>query len=197
MNIYSDSSHSTLKYLKDTKVNITNLLIMTSDFNIRDSIWDLSFPHHSAISDNLMILADSFNLDLLIPTHWIPTRYSDITGEANSVIDLMFLQCSSTELNNHSINPYWYLSSDHAPLTVTISITEENIVSSKFSIAKNSKEKESFINNVSHAINNINVSDLSDSNKLEVVTNTLASKIKNAWRANSKQVNITRQSKSW
>ena len=109
----------------------------------------------------------------------------------------MFLQCSSTELNNHSINPYWYLSSDHAPLTVTISITEENIVSSKFSIAKNSKEKESFINNVSHAINNINVSDLSDSNKLEVVTNTLASKIKNAWRANSKQVNITRQSKSW
>ena len=69
MNIYSDSSHSTLKYLKDTKVNITNLLIMTSDFNIRDSIWDLSFSHHSAISNNLIILADSFNLDLLIPTH--------------------------------------------------------------------------------------------------------------------------------
>jgi len=38
INIYSDSSHSTLKYLKDTEVNILNLLIMTGDFNIRDSI---------------------------------------------------------------------------------------------------------------------------------------------------------------
>ena len=38
INIYSDSSHSTLKYLKDTEVNITNLLIMTDDFNIKNSI---------------------------------------------------------------------------------------------------------------------------------------------------------------
>ena len=36
MNIYSDTSHSTLKYLKDTEVNINSLLIMTDDFNIRD-----------------------------------------------------------------------------------------------------------------------------------------------------------------
>jgi len=38
MNFYSDSSHFTLKYLKDTEVNVPNLLIMTSNFNIRDSI---------------------------------------------------------------------------------------------------------------------------------------------------------------
>ena len=36
MNVYSNSSHSALKYLKDTEVNINNLLIMTGDFNIRD-----------------------------------------------------------------------------------------------------------------------------------------------------------------
>ena len=36
MNIYSDTSHSALKYLKDTKVNINNLLIITGNFNIRD-----------------------------------------------------------------------------------------------------------------------------------------------------------------
>ena len=40
MNIYSDSSQMALKYLKDTKANINNALIMTSDFNIRDNIWD-------------------------------------------------------------------------------------------------------------------------------------------------------------
>ena len=38
MNIYSDSSHSALKYLKDTKANISNMLIMTDNFNIRDSL---------------------------------------------------------------------------------------------------------------------------------------------------------------
>jgi len=40
MNIYSDSSQMALKYLKNTKANINNALIMTSDFNIRDNIWD-------------------------------------------------------------------------------------------------------------------------------------------------------------
>ena len=38
MNIYSDSSHLALKYLKDIEVNINNVLIMTGDFNIRDSL---------------------------------------------------------------------------------------------------------------------------------------------------------------
>ena len=91
MNVYSDSSHFALKYLKDTEVNILNLLIMTGDFNIRDSIWDSSFPHYSTISDDLMIIADLFNLDLSILTNQVSTRYSDIVGEANSIIDLLFL----------------------------------------------------------------------------------------------------------
>ena len=38
MNIYFDSFYSALKYFKNTKVNILNLLIMTGDFNIRDNI---------------------------------------------------------------------------------------------------------------------------------------------------------------
>ena len=62
-----------------------NLLIMTSNFNIRDSIWDLLFPHYSAISDDLMIIADSFNLDLLFPIYYVSTRYSDMAGKSNLV----------------------------------------------------------------------------------------------------------------
>jgi len=107
MNIYSDSSHSALKYLKDSKTNIQNLLIITGNFNIQDSIWDLSFPHYSFISDDLIIVADSFDLDLLIPTNQVPARYSDTIGESNLVIDLMFLCSGLSELNNHLIYPDW------------------------------------------------------------------------------------------
>ncbi len=91
MNVYSDSSHSTLKYLKDTEVNISNLLIITGDFNIRDSIWNPSYPHHSSSSDNLMIIADSFNLELSFPANHVPTRYLDSDIGSNLVIDLIFL----------------------------------------------------------------------------------------------------------
>ena len=37
INIYSNDYQSALKYLKDTEVNICNVLIMAGDFNIRDS----------------------------------------------------------------------------------------------------------------------------------------------------------------
>ena len=37
INIYSDSMQSALKYLKDTEVDIPNVLIMAGDFNIRNN----------------------------------------------------------------------------------------------------------------------------------------------------------------
>ena len=197
MNVYSDSSHSVLKYLKDSEANIQNLLIMTGDFNIQDSIWNSSFPYHSSISDDLIIIADSFNLDLLVSTNPVPTRYSDTIGELNSVINLMFLRSGLTELNNHSIHPDWWLTSDHTPLTISIHIVEEDINSSKFSIAKNSEEEASFIKDISSIIKNLDISNLSDIDKLEDVVNTLASNSEHAWDKNSKLVNITKHSKSW
>jgi len=139
MNVYSDSSHSALKYLKDTGVNIDNVLLMTGNFNIRDSLWNLSFPHHSSISDDLIIIADSFNLTLSMPTNPCLTRYSNIAGEANLVIDLMFLRYGSRELDRHFIYPDSRLSSDHAPLSINILIDEEIICTSKLSISQKSE----------------------------------------------------------
>jgi len=80
MNIYSDSLHSASKYLKDTEVNICNLLIMTGDLNICNNLWDSSYPYHSLISNDWLIIADSLNLDLSFPT-----RYLDNNNDSNLV----------------------------------------------------------------------------------------------------------------
>ena len=105
INVYSDSFQLALKYLKDTEVNIWNILVMTGDFNIRDNLWDPLYPHHFSLSDDLFIIADCFNLGLSVSTNWVPTRYSDNIQEANSVINLMFLQFGSSKMDNHSIHP--------------------------------------------------------------------------------------------
>ena len=153
---------------------------MTEDFNIYNSLWDLSYPHHSSISDDLLIITDSFNLDLFFPTNHVPTKYSDNKNNSNSVIDLMFLWSSLSELDNYIIHPEWYLSSDHAPLTITISIIEEYITSSKCFIGKGSKEEEAFIKDVSWVFKNLNTSNILDSKSLDNLVNDLTQEIKRA-----------------
>jgi len=63
---------------------------------------------------------------------------------------------------------------------VTIPIMEENINSTRFSITKNSEEEASFIKDVSSLIRNLNVSNLSDIDRLENIVNSLASNIERA-----------------
>jgi len=67
INVYSDNHQSALKYLKNTEVNIQNVLIMAGDFNIRNSDWDLSYPFHSIHTDSLLEIADLFDLKLSCP----------------------------------------------------------------------------------------------------------------------------------
>jgi len=197
MNIYSDSSHIALKYLKNTEVNIDNVIVMTRDFNIRDNLWDSSFPHHSSISDDLMIIADLFNLGLSTPIDPCLTRYSDTAGEANSLIDLMFLRYGSTEINQYSIHPNCYLSSDHAPLSITISIVNEIINTSKPSIQQNSEQETAFVEEVILIFKNLDMSNLTDKDNLENTVNYLESLINQAWNKNAKRLRITKHSKQW
>ena len=62
VNVYSDSSQLVLKYLKNTKTNIYNVIIIMGDFNIRDSLWDSNFPFYSIYRNTLLDIADSFSL---------------------------------------------------------------------------------------------------------------------------------------
>jgi len=67
LNVYSDDHQSVLKYLKDTEVNLQNISIMAGNFNIRDSIWNSSYPFHSSHSDSLLKIADSLGFKLSNP----------------------------------------------------------------------------------------------------------------------------------
>ena len=136
-------------------------------------------------------------MDLLLPTNPIPTKYSDTVGELNLVIDLMFLCSGSSELNNHLIYPKWHLTSDHAPLTVTITITEEFFQTSKLSILKKSDKEEAFIKEVISIFKSIDTLTMSNQESLEQVVNVLALRIDQAWNANVRKVNIMKHSKKW
>jgi len=65
INVYSDLSQSALKYLKNTQVNINNILIMTGNF--RNNFWDPNFLYYSTYRDTLFEIADSFQLEILKP----------------------------------------------------------------------------------------------------------------------------------
>ena len=85
-----DSSQLALKYLKNTETNINNIIIMTGDFNISVSLWDLNFLFHSIYSDMLFDIADSFSLALSKPIENFLTRFSDNDQNSNLVLDLIF-----------------------------------------------------------------------------------------------------------
>ena len=197
MNVYSDSSHSVIKYLKDTELNIRNLLIITGDFNIRNSLWDPLYNFHSSISNNLFAIADSFNLFLSFSTEQVPTRFSDNVNDSDSVLDLMFLQCNSEEINSHVIHPDWQLTSNHVPSTITIPIIKEHITTCKRTLIKNSVEEDDFVNEVIASFSKVDTSNISSISDLDEIVLSWADIVDQSWSKHSKFINITKRSKSW
>ena len=141
---------------------------MTDDFNIKDCLQDCQFLFHSSYKDTIFDIADSFQLEISNPTKYFPTRYSDNDHDSNLVLELVFLQLDSAEINTHHIHPDWKLSFDYV---------SRFIIESKNSI-KNLKTD--YIINI---------------NSLEEIVNSFAIFVNSSWQKNSKKVNITRYSK--
>ena len=126
-NIYSDSNQSAFKYLKNTEANIQNVLVITGDFNIRDSNWDPLYLFHSTYSDLLVDIAGAFDLFFSHLTKSVPTRQSNNENSSNSVINLMFLRPNSMKFDSYTIFPELHYLSDYALLVVDIHIMDEFI----------------------------------------------------------------------
>jgi len=77
INVYLDNQQSTLKHLKNTEINLNNILIMTENFNIRDNNWDPLYLHYSIHADTLREIANNFNLELSTPINQVSTQYAD------------------------------------------------------------------------------------------------------------------------
>ena len=109
----------------------------------------------------------------------------------------MFLHSRSSKLNNHAIYPDWQLTSDHAPLTVTISIEKEFVQTAKLLLPKKSDKEEAFIKEVFSIIKSLNTLNFLNQESLEQVINLLVVRTKQAWNTNARKVNITKHSKKW
>jgi len=145
LNVYSDNQQNALKYLKDTEANLNNVIIITGNFNIRNSDWDPVYSYHSLHTDTLCEISDSLDLEMFTPINPTPTWYADNTQDSNSVINLMFLRSNHREFDWYQIIPELHKPSDHAPLVVSIAINKEHIHMKKQTITKDSKNEKEFI----------------------------------------------------
>ena len=179
INIYSDSFQLALKYLKDTEVNINNILIITRDFNIRDNFWNPNFPHHSSYRNTFFDIIDSFQLEISKSTEFFPIRNSDNMQDLNPVLDLVFLCSLSPEFDNHHIYLDERLISDHTSIIINISIFDKYIQSKKWSLIKNSDEENYSIKELVNSIKSLDIFSIQSIKALENTVQLLATNINN------------------
>jgi len=165
--------------------------------NIRDNNWDPLYPFYSSHSDISLEIADSFNLNLFSPVQQVSTWYSNNTNNSNSVINLFFLCSNSIKINKQTIYPNLQHLSNHALLTVDISITEELIQNKCQIIIRNSEEKENFISDLIKAIGSIDTMIILNKDDLENILQEYTRISEIIWYKHSRYVNITRRSKNW
>jgi len=157
INIYSDSNQTALQALQESMTNIDKTIILTGDFNIRDSNWDPNFRHHSSHTDDLITIADSLGLELSPPSNPGPTRFADNPRNTNSIIDLVFLPPNNTGFGRHTLHPEICKPSDHVPLIIEINIGDVNTDINIWSIKKDSEEEKEFISLLVQGVQSLDI----------------------------------------
>ena len=118
-----------------------------------------------------------------------------MSGEVNSVLDLMFLWNGSPELDSHHISPENWLSSDYTPLSIEIPIIEEVFLAWKFTISPKSDQEKAFVNKVISNFKTLNTNDMDDIVKLDHGVKQIGHIIDHVWKDNTKKSRISKHSK--
>ena len=195
INIYSDSNQTALHFLCQNVINLDNTIIMTGDFNIRDSDWDPLAHHNSMHTDNLMTIADSLGLELSYPSNSGPTRFADNPQDSNSVLDLVFLPPDNSGFGKYILHPEIWKPSDHVLLAIEVGIRNINININIWSIRKDSEKEKDFIILITNRVGNWNTSNVTTEEELEDAIQQLAFIFENALRSHSKLKQVTKYSK--
>ena len=116
-----------MKYLKNTKINLNNVLIITEDFNIRNNNWDLFYPHHLSYIDTLIEITNSLGLDLSIPINSSSTWFLNNSQNLKSVLNLIFFRTGLEGFNNHLISLDLWSPLDYISLLISIIVEKEFI----------------------------------------------------------------------
>jgi len=177
--------------------NIDKTIILTGDFNIRDSNWDPNFRHHSSHTDDLITIADSLGPELSSPSNPGPTRFADNPHNTNSVIDLVFLSPNNTGFGRHTLHPKIHKPSNHVPLIIEIGIGEVNTDINIWSIKKDSKKEKEFISSLVQGIQSLDKSAIRSQVNLKASIQQLVNVFENTWNTHSKQKHITKHSNEW
>ena len=190
INVYSDNHYSAVKFMLNQIIDISNLLYMGRDFNIRDAEWNLFISSYPTAGQALMDLADSLGLVCSLPELPVPTHYLVTDGHANLVIDLIFLGMSCTQVL-HRIEPDLRCSSDHAPLLVNLPISPKNICFSRKVLKCDSDEENDFLSSVTMGLHALNFSRLDSIDNLDLLSKAISRVIFNAWEANARNITVT------
>ena len=130
------------------------------DFNIRDSNWDLSYPHNLIHADNLLEITDLLNLEQSLPITLVSTRYIDNFNNFKSVFDLIFLRGYFKEFNSHLIFPNMRDLSDYMPLIINNTIQKKFIQEKKLFLYKGSNKERDFIIHLKSVFGNIDTTNI-------------------------------------
>ena len=153
INIYSNNNQIALYVLCDNIRGLSKTLVMTRDFNIKDSDWDPNYYHYSIHTKDLLTIADSLGLELSPSSNLRPMRYANNYCNINLVLNLVFLGPDDPGFSRHSLLLELHKPSDHMPLTINVGINEENIDIAITFIKKDSNKERDFISNIQDKLN--------------------------------------------
>lgn len=179
INIYSDSNQIALHMLCNNIRDLGKTIVMTGDFNIRDSNWDPNYHHHFIHIEDLITIVNSLGLELSPPSNPGPIRFADNPHNTNLVLDLVFLVPDNPRFDKHTLFPELWKPLDHVSLLINVGINKENINTIIQSIKKDSNEEKDFINEIINNVKCLNTLAITNKNTLLEVTNQLSLVYKN------------------